>query len=844
MINVIPSDTLDGSLDVETELSPTELEECDSKQLTPTSRNQLLYLFPKIKSIPVGTFFFLTIVSIIPAILFILGFTKMGYGIETYYYISEHLEEHTLILASGVAAFSLLVCLSDMSYWKTPCGKLIRNISTSIIALGSLTTLMFLSGEFPIAPICVFIVIVPIWLVFIKHIFYQDMEIRSYVRWLGGPLFFVALGVLFSWIIWSFWDEENEWNPVTRINEAERAGCKPDFTDYPNCRKAEGSTEVCFGINDKVNNMTFPEGCKDSCVGVFDECLNTFVVWVGPLLVSLGLLFLTFFTTFVRDSQSVESDMLHFAQLWVLLLFIMWVAASLSGSGVGVSTALAALTLGSFAASIVLLALITTKTERNESLNSIISNITIKYGSYFDIIRGLLIVTGAPIFLAYLPISFLNQCIRRLDLFPWTPRTKKWYKSQKNNPNVITPKAKVGSYFTDKTEMQLNEISSWNTSKVCIYAIYWGIVFMTMNVVVARFTILFLSWLIETCMDMSLGVVTGIMVGVGLIMFLLPPVPGVPIYLTLGIVIIAIGRDSMGIEWSIAYASGVSLALKLLACTIQQKFFGGLLKKYVAVRQFVGINSTVVRSMKVILGEKGMGIAKVSILVGGPDWPTSVLCGIMDLPLLPVLFGTLPVFLLILPTLLSGSFTFMSSLKVDDKLEYPWAGTATAIFIAITGLVQFGAMMSAAFYLQKAGISHKDELEAMPIDEEVKAAEDKGEEIRKAYKEVINWSALPHIPKVMLCLSLISITTSCYMVQLLQDDCFAKYELSYTIEDNLDGDWKNFVLPLGQLAILLFFLSIMLLWCFTLWAKRKALAIISPENDQENLRSMNESGIS
>merc|ERR1712238_315662 len=100
----------------------------------------------------------------------------------------------------------------------------------------------------------------------------------------------------------------------------------------------------------------------------------------------------------------------------------------------------------------------------------------------------------------------------------------------------------------------------------------------------------------------------------------------------------------MGIEWPIAYASGASMALKLLACTIQQKFFGGLLKKYVAVRQFVGINSTVVRSMKVILGEKGMGIAKVSILVGGPDWPTSVLCGIMDLPLLPVLFGTLPLF--------------------------------------------------------------------------------------------------------------------------------------------------------------------------------------------------------
>ena len=52
----------------------------------------------------------------------------------------------------------------------------------------------------------------------------------------------------------------------------------------------------------------------------------------------------------------------------------------------------------------------------------------------------------------------------------------------------------------------------------------------------------------------------------------------------------------------------------------------------------------------------------VTILVGGPDWPTSVLCGILGLDLLPILLGTLPVFLLILPTVMGGAF-----LSIDES---------------------------------------------------------------------------------------------------------------------------------------------------------------------------------
>jgi len=57
--------------------------------------------------------------------------------------------------------------------------------------------------------------------------------------------------------------------------------------------------------------------------------------------------------------------------------------------------------------------------------------------------------------------------------------------------------------------------------------------------------------------------------------------------------------------------------------------------------------------MKIVLS-KPMSVAKVSILVGGPDWPTSVMCGILHLDPVGVLLGTTPVALLILPTILAA----------------------------------------------------------------------------------------------------------------------------------------------------------------------------------------------
>lgn len=69
---------------------------------------------------------------------------------------------------------------------------------------------------------------------------------------------------------------------------------------------------------------------------------------------------------------------------------------------------------------------------------------------------------------------------------------------------------------------------------------------------------------------------------------------------------------------SIAYATGIALVLKLIASAMQQKLIGENLSGYVSVRQFVGVNSTFMKAMRILLSLPGLSVAKVAILSCGP----------------------------------------------------------------------------------------------------------------------------------------------------------------------------------------------------------------------------------
>ena len=100
----------------------------------------------------------------------------------------------------------------------------------------------------------------------------------------------------------------------------------------------------------------------------------------------------------------------------------------------------------------------------------------------------------------------------------------------------------------------------------------------------------------------------------------------------------------------------VGFCIKLCACAMQQVGFGSNLKKYVSVRSAVGINTDLMRAINVMMRQPGMTRGKVATLAGGPDWPTSVLMGILGQRLAPMVLGTTPVILLVAPLTAAGAF--------------------------------------------------------------------------------------------------------------------------------------------------------------------------------------------
>ncbi len=628
--------------------------------------------------------------------------------------------------------------------------------------------------------------------------------------WLSGPLFFNAVVIMALWVYWTFYSDANEWTENTRLADAQVSGCLPDLETYPECEGEHNS--VCFKVDPKKPNPPeFGKDCPEICVDVYDQCSNMFIVWVGPFLVSLGLFFLSFFASFLRKTGTVEQEAIKFTKIWFFLIFAMWIAGSLAGAGAGVSTTLAALTLSAFIASAILIAFSLSHAEREERVTQLWMNLIEKYHDYLNIAKGLLVVTAAPVFAVYLAVSFLNQSVRNINL----PCSRKARTSNESLKDVVGE-----GLVTEEARRFIKEVKSWDLVEVFTWSVGWGSLFMSFMVLAAKFTTLFLSWLIEQTKEMEVSMVTGILIGVGVIMFLLPPVPGLPIYLTLGIVMVPVGRETMGLTYSILYAMGVSLVLKLFATFLQQKMIGGLLQANVGIRKMVGINTPLIRAFKLILSESGFGMAKVSILCGGPDWPTSVLCGIMDLSLWPILVGTIPVLILIAPTVLAGSLTYMSSLKLDDgQPEFSWAGTAATICTAFAATVLVGFMLVAAYYVEQTMRERGDEIDELPIDEEVKKLDDEQILRNEVYNKVTEWKLVPGWAKFCLILSLICMITSCYIVQLFQEDAFTPYQLTYTIDRHLGGNWLNLVKPLGWIALLLFTLSLVLFSFVITWAK-------------------------
>ena len=167
---------------------------------------------------------------------------------------------------------------------------------------------------------------------------------------------------------------------------------------------------------------------------------------------------------------------------------------------------------------------------------------------------------------------------------------------------------RVHPFLTKRFYKQYLKMQQMNHVQIDVCIVYWGILYMSMNAIAAKFVVLLLDILIDCIQYLLFGIVTLILFAVRLVVFLITIVLSVTTYPTLGIVIpTLVARFGSGLSLlaSVAYCVAASLALKIFACTVQQQ---------IIVSHVLGVNSAFTRAMRIIVFECEM------ILQRWPCW--------------------------------------------------------------------------------------------------------------------------------------------------------------------------------------------------------------------------------
>jgi hypothetical protein len=523
----------------------------------------------------------------------------------------------------------------------------------------------------------------------------------------------------------------------------------------------------------------------------------------------------------------------------VLAFAITWVTASFSGGDMQIADLVIDFMMFSF----VLIAFMSVSIFGWDQITKAMFKLRIMKKMRFiaesDATKALGVMVGAPFMIMFSMLSILTQCNRKC-----LSCTKRLDESERK------------FFLTLNAYSLLRTMMSWNLTSIMVWIHWWAIIYFTLNVGIRVLTYVFLSWLIETLESLgNFFLIVGIYLVVGVVLFLFPPVPGPPIYMTGGVLLVQTGQDKFGYWNSILIVILLGFLLKMIAITMQQKGFGEQLGKKVWVRKTVGINSLFIRALRKILSEPGMHLSKVAVLIGGPDWPTSVLTGIMGLPLPSMLFGSIPIIFLIIPCVLTGAFQLKSPDKLcgakspctcdaaDDDSE-TWQSMSVFI-ILFTAMTQSASSILAMYYVDKCIDGHETELMSNEAyrDVEVEKLEKEEAKSREAYAHVTKWENMPASMKKMLMFGSLCCSTLVWLANTAYSRCFVrKFQITSKIECLPGGVAHNAIKPGGWIIIGLFIIECFILRCYYAWAKKAVANHLADADGEKNVKDTNADG--
>ena len=678
--------------------------------------------------------------------LYLALFSELGFGATLFKALMKTGRLYIFIAGAG---FLLLVCfyIVDFDVGVRALNYLIFALIATCMVFGAV--LCF--GSMPHAPLMAFMVTSTAYFAAIYHSLFRDiLTPEAYVRALsaacltGGAAAFLA-SCIWAGINYCWWGED----------------CKALFRD-----RLRLCTDMSVGPESHCKRygtwgVTCPSGCKEdeklsACKVGTPDCLAAFMLWASPFLMSfLVFLFggaMHFVAGSAKEAKSGEEQkstyrLQSFGRAMLFLVLLLWLGASIAGANMQLSNVIVSFAfLGLLLVAVIMAVAFGGRKMQETLMETKFVKLATQDPFWSNVGRGLALFVCGPVFLAFLPVASLKRSIRKC----------------RSSPDVSAPIVEGGSStaegrpFKEVAAFQLIKDSrSWPWTTVLSYAWMWGFAYFAMQAIVMTMTTLFMAWLNIQLAGMHVAVISVVIVCIALVLFAIPVVPGVPAYLACGVIIGNTEKEVGSFGLTLVIAIAVALLSKQLACLMQQKVFGELMGKSLWVRSTLGVNQPTMKAINLILQEKGLTAGKVAILVGGPDWPTSVLTGVLRLPALQMQIGTLPVSVPILFIVLTGT-AMLKSGQAPDSLWGPLSG----VFVAVSGMLQVSIGLLAVKYVNQCTKERAADIEGMANDPEVEEFDRSQEKAIQDKEAAMRWEEQSTMWRAILIASVATITIS------------------------------------------------------------------------------------
>ena len=743
---------------------------------------------------------------LLPIAAFLGIYSAMGEGVAVYGSLSEegNYEVAWYLCVAAVVWLALMwvVDAFDKSITSPNVKKAVYVMTAIPLAMMFVASLLAVE-EYISAPMVLFVVFKCLMEKMLYDTAFPYVAIGKFMLANGYANLVASLITIVSWLVW-MWGFDKQWSNTEMFAL---------YHGRLDCNRATDSLEEA-------------------------RCQAAYLLWGSPLILGMLCFFFGIACMYLaRDGSAVRMIIVQF----LILGMGMWVSVSISGAEMGLADDILQFALLFCSMMLVVCVNMVGYDNLRDKLGSM--RITQKLGEYSqsNFAKGMVIALALPILPAFL---LLSACIRQARIFGLSMASTKRDADAEFN------------YFTAAGWGMLKWLFS-DVTAVFTWTAYIAMFYFICDVGVGKGAVLFLGWMISIMKDYSPAVVLVCFVLLGVGMFLLPPVPGPPVYLTGGVLLVGSMEDSMGFWGATLACVFVCWIVKLLSCTLQQKWFGESLGGYVGVRYTVGINSVQMRAIRYCLMQPGLSPAKVAILCGGPDWPTSVLCGILRVPLYESVLGTSPVLVLYLAyTVLAGAFMLKTggscasdgaATAADAALspspppppfpppaELAEVGStnywemASAVALGVAMVSMSCTSFAAVYFMENTIENKKAECEAFPVDEEVEAREIKVQAKQVAYKHVTRWGNLPALDRALLGGAVACMTAACHLAGNFGSRCFATFTVTCTVA------LVDVVKTLGWVAISLFAFGLILFQLYQRGAKQRTRSVMESNSQKAN----------